>query len=94
MNQTNVKVSFYLKKSESDADGYCPVMARLNIGKYSESAFSMKLRVPQKMWAAGRATGKSVAAKESTTAWMRYGQERSAYMRNCPPCVMGSVPRM
>lgn len=64
MNQTNVKVSFYLKKSESDADGYCPVMARLNIGKYSESAFSMKLRVPQKMWAAGRATGKSVAAKE------------------------------
>ena len=54
MNQTNVKVSFYLKKSESDADGYCPVMARLNIGKYSESAFSMKLRVPQKMWADGR----------------------------------------
>ena len=87
MNQTNVKVSFYLKKSESDADGYCPVMARLNIGKYSESAFSMKLRVSQKMWTAGRATGKSVAAKE-------YGQERSAYMRNCPPCVMGSVPRM
>lgn len=64
MNQTNVKVSFYLKKSEADADGYCPVMARLNIGKYSESAFSMKLRVSQKMWAAGRATGKSVAAKE------------------------------
>ena len=64
MNQTNVKVSFYLKKSESDADGYCPVMARLNIGKYSESAFSMKLRVSQKMWTADRATGKSVAAKE------------------------------
>ncbi len=64
MNQTNVKVSFYLKKSESDADGYCPVIARLNIGKYSESAFSMKLRVSQKMWTAGRATGKSVAAKE------------------------------
>ena len=64
MNQTNVKVSFYLKKSEADSDGYCPVMARLNIGKYSESAFSMKLRVPQKMWTAGRATGKSVAAKE------------------------------
>lgn len=64
MNQTNVKVSFYLKKSEKDADGNCPVMAKLNIGKYSESAFSMKLRVPQKMWASGRATGKSVAAKE------------------------------
>lgn len=64
MNQTNVKVSFYLKKNEEDADGNCPVMAKLNIGKYSESAFSMKLRVPQKMWVAGRATGKSVAAKE------------------------------
>ena len=64
MNQTNVKVSFYLKKSEEDAYGNCPVMAKLNIGKYSESAFSMKLKVPQKIWAAGRATGKSVAAKE------------------------------
>ena len=40
MNQTDVKVSFYLKKSEADADGMCPVMARLNIGKYSEAAFS------------------------------------------------------
>ena len=47
MEQANVKVSFYLKKSEADADGMCPVMARLNIGKYSEAAFSLKLRVPQ-----------------------------------------------
>ena len=36
MNQANVKVSFYLKKSEADANGECPVMAKLNIGKYSE----------------------------------------------------------
>ena len=28
MNQANVKVSFYLKKSEADADGNCPVMAK------------------------------------------------------------------
>jgi integrase/recombinase XerD len=41
MEQANVKVSFYLKKSEADADGMCPVMARLNIGKYSEAAFSV-----------------------------------------------------
>ncbi len=27
MNQANVKVSFYLKKSEVDADGDCPVRA-------------------------------------------------------------------
>ncbi len=64
MNQANVKVSFYLKKSEADADGNCPVMAKLNIGKYSEAAFSVKMRVPQSRWTSGRASGKSVAAKE------------------------------
>ena len=64
MDQANVKVSFYLKKSEADAGGMCPVMARLNIGKYSEAAFSVKLRVPQSMWSSGRASGKSVRAKE------------------------------
>lgn len=64
MDQANVKVSFYLKKSEADADWMCPVMARLNIGKYSEAAFSVKLRVPQSMWSSGRASGKSVKAKE------------------------------
>ncbi len=64
MNQANVKVSFYLKKSESDADGNCPVMAKLNIGKYSDAAFSVKMKVPQSRWSSGRASGKSVAAKE------------------------------
>lgn len=49
MNQTDVKVSFYLKKSEADAKGNCPVMARLIVGKYSETAFSVKLRVPQSL---------------------------------------------
>lgn len=64
MNQANVKVSFYLKKSEADADGNCPVMAKLNVGKYSEAAFSVKIKVPQSRWSSGRASGKSVAAKE------------------------------
>ena len=64
MNQVNVKVSFYLKKSEADVDGNCPVMAKLNIGKYSEAAFSVKMKVPQSRWISGRASGKSVAAKE------------------------------
>ena len=64
MNQANVKVSFYLKKSEADTDGNCPVMAKLNVGKYSEAAFSVKMKVPQSRWASGRASGKSVAAKE------------------------------
>ena len=64
MNQVDVKVSFYLKKSEADAKGNCPVMARLNVGKYSETAFSVKMSVPHTMWHSGRATGKSVAARE------------------------------
>ena len=67
MNQTNVKVSFYLKKSEADADGNCLVMAKLNIGKYSEAAFSVKMKAPQSRWASGRASGKSVAAKGKKT---------------------------
>ena len=64
MNQANVKVSFYLKKSEADADGNCPVMAKLSVGKYSEAAFSVKMKVSQSRWTSGRASGKSVAAKE------------------------------
>ena len=63
MNQVNVKVSFYLKKSEADTGGNCPVMAKLNVGKYSEAAFSVKMRVPLSHWSSGRAVGKSVAAK-------------------------------
>ena len=64
MNQKDVKVSFYLKKSEADASRNCPVMARLIVGKHSETAFSVKLRVPQSLWSSGRACGKSVAARE------------------------------
>lgn len=63
MNQANVKVSFYLKKSGADTDGNCPVMAKLNVGKYSEAAFSVKMKVPQSRWVSGRAS-KSMAAKE------------------------------
>ena len=39
-------------------------MAKLNIGKYSEEAFNVKMKVPQSRWISGRASGKSVAAKE------------------------------
>ena len=41
MNQEDVRVSFYLKKSEADEQGQCPIMGRLNVGKYSEAAFSV-----------------------------------------------------
>ena len=64
MEQMDVRVSFYLKKSETNADGCCPVMARLTVGNHSEAAFSAKMSVPVSSWASGRATGKSAATRE------------------------------
>lgn len=60
----DVRVSFYLKKSETNADGCCPVMARLTVGNHSEAAFSAKMSVPVSSWASGRATGKSATTRE------------------------------
>ena len=65
MNTEDVKVSFYLKKSEANKLGECPVMARLTIGKYSEAAFSAKMLVPVSSWSLGRATGKSARTRET-----------------------------
>ena len=64
MNQEDVRVSFYLKKSEADEQGECPIMGRLNVGKYSEAAFSMKMTAPESAWLSGRATGKSARSRE------------------------------
>lgn len=64
MNQDDVKVSFYLKKSEANELGECPIMGRLNVGRYSEAAFSMKMTAPESTWLLGRATGKSVRSRE------------------------------
>ncbi|WP_418919706.1 Arm DNA-binding domain-containing protein, partial [Alistipes putredinis] len=64
MKQTDVTVTFYLKKSEMNDEGHCPVMAKLAVGKFSEAAFSAKMSVPVALWASGRATGKSNAARE------------------------------
>ncbi len=61
MDQTDVKVTFYLKKSETNAGGRCPVMTRLMVGQ-SESVFSVKLSVPASLWASDRAKGKSAKA--------------------------------
>ena len=60
----DVRVAFYLKKSETNADGCCPVMARLTVGNHSEAAFSAKMSVPVSSWESGRATGKSAATRE------------------------------
>lgn len=50
----DVRVTFYLKKSETNADGCCPVMARLTVGNHSEAAFSAKMSVPVSSWTSGR----------------------------------------
>lgn len=63
MNQEDVKVSFYLKKNESDSAGRCPVMGRLTIGR-SESVFSAKMLALLSLWMSGRAKGKSTEAVE------------------------------
>ena len=60
--KNEVKVSFYLEKSEMKEAGKCPVIARLSVGKYSKIKFSMKMTVPAKLCASGRAIGNSQAA--------------------------------
>ena len=61
MNHVDVKVSFYLKVNEKNAEGRCPIMGRLTVGR-SESVFSAKLSVPASLWSSGRAKGKSAEA--------------------------------
>lgn len=63
MEKNGLKVSFYLKKSEIGDDGLCPVMGRINVGRYSEASFSVKLSASPKTWLNGRATGKSAASQ-------------------------------
>ena len=73
MNQANVKVSFYLKKSEADADGNCPVMAKLNVGKYSESGIQCKDKKSRNPAGLRDALlEKAWRQRKSTTGWMRY----------------------
>lgn len=61
MDQVDVKVAFYLKSNEKNAEGRCPVMGCLTVGR-SESVFSAKLSVPALLWSSGRAKGKSAEA--------------------------------
>ena len=63
MNQEDVKVTFYLKRNETNAEGRCPVMGRLTIGR-SESVFSAKMLAPLSLWMSGRAKGKSTETVE------------------------------
>lgn len=63
-----LKVTFYLKKNETRADGTVPVLGRIRIGK-SMVQFSAKVYVQEKLWdiQSGRAKGKSRAAVNANT---------------------------
>lgn len=63
-----LKVTFYLKKNETRADGTVPVLGRIRIDK-SMVQFSAKVYVQEKLWdiQSGRAKGKSKAAVNANT---------------------------
>ncbi len=63
MKQEEVKISFYLKKNESDDAGRCPVMARLAVGR-SQCVFATKFSAPSSLWTSGRTKGKSTEANQ------------------------------
>jgi integrase len=57
---TEMKVLFYLKKNQPKANGLCPVMGRITIGK-TMAQFSLKMEADADLWdtKAGRMKGKS-----------------------------------
>ena len=63
-SNSNLKVSFYLKKNVS-RDGLSPVMGRITIGKEDMVQFSCKLEADAYLWdtRAGRVNGKSAHAR-------------------------------
>ncbi len=60
----DVKVSFYLKVNETNAEGRCPVMGRLTVGGSEVCVFSAKMLAPRSLWMSGRIKGKSAEAVE------------------------------
>lgn len=60
---TDFKLLFYIKKTEAKADGTCPIMGRITIGK-TMAQFSTKQTTVVSLWdtRANRMTGKSTTA--------------------------------
>ena len=58
--EKDLKVSFYLKKNETDANGKAPVMGRIRVGT-TEASFSARTKISPSLWDthSGRALGKS-----------------------------------
>ena len=60
---TDFKLLFYIKKTEAKADGICPIMGRISIGK-TMAQFSTKQTTAVSLWdtRANRMSGKSTTA--------------------------------
>ena len=63
-----LKVLFYLRKSRKTTTDDYPVMGRLTIGN-SEAQFNCKMTAPLKLWASGKAVGKSAEAAAINQNW-------------------------
>jgi hypothetical protein len=62
---SDLKVSFYLKKNEVDSEEMSPVIGRIKAGK-TEAPFGAKLKTHLSLWDthSGRASGKSREATD------------------------------
>ena len=70
MEQMDVRVAFYLKKSETNADGCCPVMARLTVGNHFRGGFQCQ----------------DVGSRIVVGIGPRYGKERPLRGRSTGSC--------
>lgn len=63
--KTDLKVHFYLRKTDEKKNGECPVIGKITIGK-DVVQFSAKLTAKASLWdiVSGRVTGKSKHATE------------------------------
>ena len=63
--KTELKVHFYLRKTDEKKNGECPVIGKITIGK-DVVQFSAKLTAKASLWdiVSGRVTGKSKHATE------------------------------
>lgn len=72
--KTDLKVHFYLRKTDEKKNGECPVIGKITIGK-DVAQFSAKVTAKASLWdiVSGRVTGKSKHASEVNTTLDKIG---------------------
>jgi site-specific recombinase XerD len=80
--KTDLKLLFYLKRTEVKQDGTCPIMGRITISK-TMAQFSAKLMIPVSLWdaRAGKVSGKSKQAVEINQALDRISVSINSHYR-------------